>query len=1015
VSNRGFARGLSAAQVSYRSESKNFTSRVHRAVLLGGAATCALALGSLPAFAQGGLTIGPGQTHTVTGSEQYDFLEMEPGSTLDFGDAFPNALTVNDNGVNTTWSGTVNTTTTYAGKDDQYLVKAGNGTVTMENLYANGGEIHLSNGTVQQTQGTNTLFILNVGSNVPAAGTATLNISGGTLNIPGGNATPYPAMQVGHFGGTGIVNQTAGTVNFGNASSLNIGNQGGTGTYNISGGTLDFAGGFFTLGRSSGSRTTNSSGTLNISGDAMVDVHGTGASLILGNRESTTTNNTTATISQTGGTLRIRDGATLYMTGKQSATTYNLLGGALEIGGNALQLNYAPSGAPAGTYQFNLGGGTIRTIDSTLNAGVDATLLANTTSTIDTGIYGTNWTGTISGSGNLNKTGSGTLTFTTAQSYAGSTSVDNGKLLLGAAGDLSASSGVNLTGAGAIFDITSGSKTIQDLAGVAGSEVELGASILTAGSARSSTFAGVIQGSGGLTKQGTGTLTLAGANTYSGATNVNAGTLRFGTGGSLAFTSALNVASGASLDIGGAGPQTLSGNVDLAPGSNYLLSLGSGDRLTTTGTADQDGTNVFVRGLGGGFSLATDYAILTAATLSGSAASIDDDMPFLEALLRSPTATQQAIYFIKGNTLASAGLTPNQQAVGGAIDLLPLGNGLFDQLAVLGVADAQAALNSLSGEFHASTKSVLVEQADHIGSAVSDRFAAAFGNKATAAPLAYADDDKFAALAAPEQGAGGLWAHGFASMLSMQDPTGNASDVKADDAGILAGMDFGSDNWLIGFGGGYSKAALASDGTASSGNVEALHALAYIGGEAGPVRIHGGGSYSWNTIDTTRGVVLPMPQTLTANYQARTAQAFGEISAEFGNFRPFAGANYINVATDGFSETGGNAALTVAAGSQSVTFTTVGLRAEAEMGAATAHGMAGWRHAFGDIAPTSAMAIQGNGFTVAGVPIASDAFVAEAGVDFAVNKNVKVGVSYSGQIGADAQQHGAKGTANLRF
>src|SRR5690606_22702991 len=163
----------------------------------------------------------------------------------------------------------------------------------------------------------------------------------------------------------------------------------------------------------------------------------------------------------------------------------------------------------------------------------------------------------------------------------------------------SASSGVNLTGAGAIFDISSGPKTIQDLAGVAGSKVELGGSTLTAGTSRSSTFAGIIQGAGGLAKQGTGTLTLAGANTYTGATNVNAGTLRFGSGGSLAFTSALNVADGASLDLGGAGPQTLSGAVDFAPGSNYLLSLGSGDRLTTSGTADQAGTNVFVRGLGG--------------------------------------------------------------------------------------------------------------------------------------------------------------------------------------------------------------------------------------------------------------------------------------------------------------------------------------------------------------------------------------------------------------------------------
>jgi autotransporter-associated beta strand protein len=42
----------------------------------------------------------------------------------------------------------------------------------------------------------------------------------------------------------------------------------------------------------------------------------------------------------------------------------------------------------------------------------------------------------------------------------------------------------------------------------------------------STTFAGVIQESGGLTKAGTGTLTLTGANTYSGPTTVTAGMLR---------------------------------------------------------------------------------------------------------------------------------------------------------------------------------------------------------------------------------------------------------------------------------------------------------------------------------------------------------------------------------------------------------------------------------------------------------------------------------------------------------
>ena len=48
---------------------------------------------------------------------------------------------------------------------------------------------------------------------------------------------------------------------------------------------------------------------------------------------------------------------------------------------------------------------------------------------------------------------------------------------------------------------------------------------LTAGTANSTVFAGTIAGFGGFTKQGSGTLTLSGVNSYAGPTVVDAGTL----------------------------------------------------------------------------------------------------------------------------------------------------------------------------------------------------------------------------------------------------------------------------------------------------------------------------------------------------------------------------------------------------------------------------------------------------------------------------------------------------------
>ena len=97
------------------------------------------------------------------------------------------------------------------------------------------------------------------------------------------------------------------------------------------------------------------------------------------------------------------------------------------------------------------------------------------------------------------------------------------------------------------FVLTS-SRTIGSLNGKG--QVGLGPNTLVTGvDNTSTTFSGVISGSGGVAKFGTGVFALSGANTYTGATNINAGTLQLGASNVLADASAINVAWGATLDL----------------------------------------------------------------------------------------------------------------------------------------------------------------------------------------------------------------------------------------------------------------------------------------------------------------------------------------------------------------------------------------------------------------------------------------------------------------------------------
>lgn len=152
-------------------------------------------------------------------------------------------------------------------------------------------------------------------------------------------------------------------------------------------------------------------------------------------------------------------------------------------------------------------------------------------STFDTaGTAAITLNGTIGGSGTLTKAGTGTLTLGGVNSYTGGTLIAEGVLRAAVANAFAAIGTVSIA-AGATLDLNGFDQSLPSVAG-AGS-IALGpATLVTGGDDSSSLFAGVISGSGSLVKTGGGTLTLTGANTYTGGTTVSGGALA-GDAGSL--------------------------------------------------------------------------------------------------------------------------------------------------------------------------------------------------------------------------------------------------------------------------------------------------------------------------------------------------------------------------------------------------------------------------------------------------------------------------------------------------
>ncbi len=221
----------------------------------------------------------------------------------------------------------------------------------------------------------------------------------------------------------------------------------------------------------------------------------------------------------------------------------------------------------------------------------------------DTQFSGEGW---IAGSGTLRKEGEGTLTLGTANRYTGGSSLSGGRVVLGTARSLGTG---DVTVQGTVLDLggfaVTNNLTLDGAVTLLGGEAYAGKLRMTGGSlsgnalnlaqdARLSagTVNNVLTGTGGLVKEGAGEATLAGVNTYTGLTEVQAGSLILS--GKVAGD--ISVAQGAALtatalELTGTQRLTLGEGVVLtgSVGTAGSASLAAAGGVTVSGTLTLNG------------------------------------------------------------------------------------------------------------------------------------------------------------------------------------------------------------------------------------------------------------------------------------------------------------------------------------------------------------------------------------------------------------------------------------------
>lgn len=851
----------------------------------------------------------------------------------------------------------------------------------------------------------------------------TLNISSGNGGS-GGDSTNSGGTG-GNGGAGGALGVTFGTLNLGTGSILNlIGGTGGNGGGVVSGGTGGTGGNGGSVSLFIGAVTMASGNFLDISG-------GNG-----GNGGNAGTNGPAGATGQASASIGDLEGAgTVAMTGNAVLS----LGGGNFSGSINGSESLLTSGVLILSGANNFSGGTT----------INGTLLVDTNGTVGTGtIVNTNifeyinsanaGASTIlnnfvlafnnnSSAGNAVITNDHILDFAASSTAGSATITGNNGSVVQFSGSSSGGSARFIENAGGLFDISGHGTASVTVGSIEGSgSFTLGSNNLAVGTNDlTTTVSGVISGTGGsLSKFGTGTLTLTGANSYTGGTDVEMGTLAVGNASALGAGS-VSVNGGTLMTAG----TTLVFNVsNYFQGTNGTLQLGLGgsgavsqDHMNVTGTASFNGTLDLSSSYGAlsALPIGSSIILINASSVSGMFQQVNENYSGIRLL---PVYTSSAVELESIiPSFQAVGTTPNQKAIGADLDTVALNpkmNSLMTSIGLLSNTDIQTAYGQMTPEdftgfFQAGFEGALARTAlvDQRLSQLMDNVDNTVwlpGFSSTGTPLFAANlpAQKEAAMAPRQFSPWGGFISGDGGFFDVSSDS-NAAGYKVTTFGLTgAGADYRISREIVAglmVGYGHTDVSLGTGGTLTAdGGQAGLYGLFYSEGFYAGGLVEGG----LNSYGTQRlsygGIAKGSSQgtqydgALELGYQFKSGQV---------KIGPMGLVQYSSVGLSGFTEQGSQAPLTIPTQSENSLLSRMGVRAASQWSLGVDASLnpslqLAWEHEFNYQGGTFQAGFgTGDSFTVRGPQIGQDGLMAGVGVGVSFGKSLTVSLGYQGEFG----------------